>query len=390
MNPLQKHLLRLLFFLLTFPIALGFEELIVRGFKGVGEARRDTVEASYMPARLRGHFQGTVFGMSFSTNQYGFRGEKDFPRRPPPGEYRILALGDSVGMGLGIETSNQYVKVAERKLNELDSLLAFHIVNAAGQGYSPSSYYVYLKHAGLQLSPSVVIVEIELCNDVTDEALLAWEEDVEQPGTPDRVRGGRYVVSWDGNLLGTFSLGPFPFERTYTYTLLLRRALNLLDRWSPSKSVFSQPGATYYSLGFDRFLLTDKRIEEGWQRLFGALEATSQLLQRRGIPFLLLILPSRYVFNGDARPYQQFASRLLQRAQRLARERGIPYLEFKEEMAANGGANLYLDFAHPTAGGNQVIGEKLFQYLSRLLAGAPDGERTSSPAVDSAAGRPGG
>ncbi len=365
MYTVRLYLLRVIFFFLFFPIALCISELSIRflNLKELGEPRHDVVEVSYMPTKLKANYQGTVMCKPFSTNQYGFPSDSNLRRTPPPGEFRILSLGDSVGIGLGIEPSARYTKVLETNLNKHEASERFRVINAAGQGYSPSSYYVYLKQEGRQFEPHMVIIAIELCNDITDEALLRWETLHDEPGVPQAVRGGRYVVGWDGNLLGTVSFGPYFFEKTYTYTLLLRRVLKLLYRLHPTEPFHSQLDVTYFSRDFEKFLLDEKRLQSGWKRTFGALKETHRFLQRQGIFLLLLILPSRYIFDEDSGQSADFARQILDKAVRLARQEHIPYLDFTHEIATNGGSELYFDFAHLTAEGNRIIGDKLSEYL---------------------------
>ncbi|MGH9338622.1 MAG: SGNH/GDSL hydrolase family protein [Acidobacteriota bacterium] len=362
---MKLYILRIGAFLLLFPVMLVLSELSVRYFhlKEIGEPRHDAEEAPYMPLRLKANYQGALLDLQFSTNQYGFRDEDDFPRTAPAGEYRILALGDSVGFGIGVPAADHYTQVLEQELNAGFPSRQFRVVNAAGQGYSPSTYYAYLKHEGIQLGPRLVIAEIELCNDITDEALLRWEAGEGQATFPQTVRGGRYVIAWDGNLLGVTSIGPYFFEKTYLYTLLSRRVLNALNRIDPTEPNHGHPGTTYYIRDFERYLLDDERLESGWSRTFRALEATRDLLDSRGISFLVMILPSRYIFEEHAPRHQAFARKLVKRAVALARKKQIPYLDFTGAMESNGGSDLYFDFAHPTAEGNRVIGKWLAEYF---------------------------
>jgi hypothetical protein len=212
----------------------------------------------------------------------------------------------------------------------------------------------------------MVIVEIELCNDVPDEALLSWRRQSGE-GFPDSIVGGRYLVGWDGNLLGTYSRGSHLFEKTYTYTIFVRRLLNLLYRIYPTEPFHSISGSTvYYNLGFDRFVLDEERIESGWQRLFGALSSIYQLLEEREIPFLLMILPSSYIYQegGDQRV---FASGLLERAISLAEENRLPYLALTQALQAGGGEKLFMDFVHLKEEGNRVVGEALAEHLFQML-----------------------
>ena len=328
-----------------------------------------TVEAGYLPVVTRANWHGTIWGVPVTTNRYGFRDEPDFSMTPLPDEIRIMALGDSIGLGVGIPASSHYTKVAERALKKNEDGQNYHVINAGGQGYSPSCYHVYLKHQGLRFNPALVVTEMELCNDITDEALLFWETESGSDSL-NAIRGGRYIMGWDGNMLATCARGPYFFERTYVYTDLLRRFLYLRYRLNPTEPFHSQPqkGTSYYSLGFDRYLLDEQRIETGWTKTFGALQQTSELLKMRNTRFLLMILPSRYMFNDSAPEWQSFASNLVRRACDMAEKKRIPYVNMTEAIRQGGGTRLFMDFAHLNEEGNRVVGQALSGLIQQALS----------------------
>jgi lysophospholipase L1-like esterase len=320
--------------------------------------------ATYMPLRIRSNYRGNVGGVFISTNRYGLRDEPDFEPVPAAGEFRILSMGDSIAFGLGIKSSDSYAKVLERKLNETDGPAYYRVINAAGPGYSPSSYYLFLKNEALQWHPRLVLIEIELTNDVSDEALLRWVEDPQHPGTPERLKGGRYVVGWDGILLSAYIRGPYFYEKTYTYAELSRRILSLLFRIRPTEPFSSDPSVTYYAFAYEHYLLDQKKLESGWTRMFGALQATNEILRRNKIPFLLMIMPSRFIFTPDPDGHRDLFSRnLVERAVELARQKGIPFFNLTETIASEGGAELFIDSIHLNERGNLAVGSALFEHL---------------------------
>lgn len=371
MKKTQLYLLSSGLFLLLLLVVFVVAELGLRYsvLRDATESRDHVRETDYMPVKLKNNYQGVFWGIPFSTNQYGFRDEEDFPKTPAADEFRILSLGDSIGFGLGIPASAHYTKVLERGLNGMGASRRFHVVNAAGQGYSPSNYYVYLQNEGLELAPNMVIADIEMCTVITNEALLHWVTDPATPETPAAVRGGRYVVGWDGNMLATFALGGYFFEKTYVYTDLLRRFLNLMYRASPTEPFRSQmtEGVSYYSLGFDKYVLNEQRLESGWHKTFGSLRAIHKLLDEKGISFRLMIIPSRYMFEEEAPAWRAYARRLMERGLRRVRELDIPHQDFTEPVANGGGKSLYYDFAHMTEEGNRVLGDALFEQLAEGL-----------------------
>jgi hypothetical protein len=218
----------------------------------------------------------------------------------------------------------------------------------------------------------MVLVEIELTNDVTDEALLRWVVDPEKPDRPVAVRGGRYVVAWDGTLLSAYVKGPYFYEKTYTYAELSRRVFTLLYRLTPTKPFPADSSVTYYTLGYDWYLLDRERLESGWTRLFGALQATNELLHQRGTPFLLLIMPSRFIFEADSGNHRNLFSRcLVSRACELAKQHGIPYLDLTDAISAAGGDKCFLDTVHLNEQGNLAVGSALYDHLARDIPGGP-------------------
>ncbi len=181
--------------------------------------------------------------------------------------------------------------------------------------------------------------------------------------------GGRYVVSWDGKQLGTYATRGFFFEKTYLYTDLIRRVLNLAQRIDPQAPWSERQGAAvYYSLGFDKFLLDTARLEEGNKRLFAALSGTARLLESRNIKYVIMIMPSRYLYQ-EAYDYTLFASEVYQNALRSAADMNLPFLDMYGTIKENGGEKLFLDFAHLTEEGNKAVGLELDQRLQGLLTG---------------------
>ena len=365
----QLYLLSAALFLALFSLVFGIAELILRhmALSGSTESRDHLMQTDSLPVTFRPHYQGRIWDVPFRTNRYGFRGEEDFSTSHGPEEVRILSLGDSIGFGLGIPAEEHYTKVAQRRLSPSLPKRILRIVNAGGQGYSPSGYAVFLQEQGIALQPDLVVIEIELNNDVTDEALIERRFHPQYPQLPSAVLGGRYLVGWDGNLLASYTRGPYLLERTYVYTELARRFFTLADRISPNPVFQDLPGLTYYSLGFDRWILTKQRIEWGWQSMFETLQATHRFLKVKQIPFLLLIMPSRFIYQDQAPQHRDFARSLVERAVEMSRQRDLPFVDMTEPIGQGGGASLFFDFAHLTVEGNRVVGECLAQQAAVLL-----------------------
>ena len=125
----MRNLLKPLLLLFISFLLLCLLELLVRHLKlrNAGDESRDhVVEVSYMPAKLKSNYEGRIWNQTFSTNRYGFRGEPGFSLQPTKSEFRLMALGDSIGVGLGIKPFHHYTKVLEKYLNRPGTPRRFH------------------------------------------------------------------------------------------------------------------------------------------------------------------------------------------------------------------------------------------------------------------------
>jgi len=301
-----------------------------------------------------------VYGRTFS--RWRARSLRPAPR---DGVTRIVSYGDSIVGGYGIDEKAAYSPVLASLLDENEPGVP-HQVQIAG-GYCPSKYAERLRADLDARRPTAVLVEIELSNDVSDEALLRWDA-ADERGLPTRLAGGRYVHAWDGTLLATTATSDRFYEHTRLYTLLARAVGWARERTHPNPAFADGADTYYYNLGFDRSRLTAERLEQGFEQLFRALAAMNALCRERGVRFVLLVLPSQYWF--DAGPFHAGALRLLERAKAQARALGIEVVSPTEELAAAGGANAFMDFCHPTAAGHLAIAHALARALGRPRAGS--------------------
>jgi lysophospholipase L1-like esterase len=95
------------------------------------------------------------------------------------------------------------------------------------------------------------------------------------------------------------------------------------------------------------------------------------MLREQGVEFLLMIMPSRYIYDrSSGRNMDRFARSLLDRAVAAAGEKGIPYLNLTDTIAAGGGDKLYLDSIHLNEKGNLLVGTALYEHLKTKLTPA--------------------
>lgn len=89
-------------------------------------------------------------------NSLGFRDE-EFPVQKPPGEFRVLAIGDSFTYGSGVLMQDAWPKALQRDLAVGGRNV--RVINCGfAAGYSPATYDAWVQSDGLLLSPDLVVI----------------------------------------------------------------------------------------------------------------------------------------------------------------------------------------------------------------------------------------
>jgi tetratricopeptide (TPR) repeat protein len=94
----------------------------------------------------------------FQTNAQHFINDREFQYEKSPGVFRILMLGDSGFMGLGVE----YNEVFSKNLGELLAKNAkgkeIEVINFSGVAWSSIQFLTFLKNEGYKYHPDLVII----------------------------------------------------------------------------------------------------------------------------------------------------------------------------------------------------------------------------------------
>jgi len=106
-------------------------------------------------------------------NNFSMRRTEDISEVPEENITRILSYGDSIGLGVWMNDGQDYATFLEKLLNQ-DSSHRYEVLNTA-RGCCPSIYALHLKSDIMQFKPQIVIMEIELSNDLTDEVLVHYK-----------------------------------------------------------------------------------------------------------------------------------------------------------------------------------------------------------------------
>lgn len=121
--------------------------------------------------RLTPNFSGVSstaeYRTTIKTNSVGFRENREFTVKASS-TYRVLALGDSFTMGVGVEAEEAMAKVVESLAAERRVKRPIQVINAGVPGYNTDQELRLLNQLGLRLTPDLVILGFYVGNDIQD------------------------------------------------------------------------------------------------------------------------------------------------------------------------------------------------------------------------------
>ncbi len=283
-----------------------------------------------------------------TTNSRGFRGgEVEIPK--PPGRLRIVALGDSVAFGWGVNDADTFCQQLARQFLARRPDLDVDVVNLAVPGYATRQEVALLERNLAALQPDVVLLGFYE-NDLPDTM-----EDKDVSGT--RITAARQA---DGQELH-MSPGPSSWierqARRSRAVYIASHALKALAHHGEGK-----PGS---SMELD--LLEGRRsaeLETAWQRVSAQLEKLEASATARGFVAGILVLPPREQVVG-LYPDSEYQRRI----SRLAGELGMfvidPLPALKARPGNKGSLFIPYDRNHPSAAGHRVIAQAIMEYFNQ-------------------------
>jgi len=96
------------------------------------------------------------YTVEIRTNSAGLRSDQEYDREKPEGVYRIAVLGDSFGMGYGVDIEDSSLFQLEKGLEEL-SQCEVETLNFSVSGFGPGEEMIVLEEEALAYQPDLVI-----------------------------------------------------------------------------------------------------------------------------------------------------------------------------------------------------------------------------------------
>jgi lysophospholipase L1-like esterase len=143
--------------------ALEIAARIVRSQQQGGkEGREDTIYKEYDPAlgwrkkkNATATYRRREYTVEVRINSEGLR-DPERPLDPPPGTFRVLALGDSFMEGYTVDLNQTLTQKLEARLNAAGCRA--EVVNGGTAGYSTDQEYLFYRTDGARYRPSLVLL----------------------------------------------------------------------------------------------------------------------------------------------------------------------------------------------------------------------------------------
>jgi len=115
------------------------------------------------------------YRIEIRTNAKGIRADEEFSYAKPAGVKRIVVLGDSFGMGYGVDLQDSFTEQM-RRLLQIKLKQKVEIINLSSSGYGTAEELLVLQHEGIRYQPDLV--------------LLAWHK----TDAEDNLRSGLFAL----------------------------------------------------------------------------------------------------------------------------------------------------------------------------------------------------
>ena len=268
------------------------------------------------------------FDTTITINSEGYRGRRF--NADKQGRFRILAIGDSFTFGYGVEDGESYPSRLEQILGNDYHMENIEIINAGfAAGYSPDTYYLFLKERGLTLQPDLILIGFFIGNDIDHRNAFEhhWVK-TDHEGLPLQI------VNVEGQVEDSRWVRK---HRQLVYRLPVLRNSHLFQLLvAAGKGVkrILQGEETRLADSMNPFMYEgtyQERTEAAVRQTQTLFRAMVGLAAKAGIPLVVLMIPAREQVYPDKRPSVGNRDRDWEKPQRIfsaffERER-VPYLD---------------------------------------------------------------
>jgi lysophospholipase L1-like esterase len=283
-----------------------------------------------------------------TTNSLGFRGpEPAVPK--PPHRFRIVAIGDSVTFGFGVNDGETFCAQTEALLRERMPGVDLDVVNIAVPGFDTRQEVVLLRRNVSRLAPNLVLVGL-YSNDIPD----ALED-----GT-----GGTTVATPRADSNQNLRMNAAP---TSWWDIQLRksRAVYTIGRALKRVARKGEWGMSRFTMEVD--ILEGRnsaQLDEAWSRVARQFDDLRSLAVMHGFAVGVVVLPPREQVLG-LYPHARYQDRVRSMAESVGFFTIDPLPVFAASPERKDRLYVAYDRNHPSGEGHRLIAQAIVDDLSR-------------------------
>jgi hypothetical protein len=282
----------------------------------------DPVVGYRLRPNARTRFVTSEFDTQIAINGQGVRDDRDIGPKPP-GERRIVVLGDSLVLSVQVNERQTFCQLLEDRLNQSvasrvsDPRVRYRVINAGVQGYGPVEELLFYREIARAFEPDLVIETIFVGNDAEDAASSAWRLRAPSATEPSRRSFSNSVSESVVSRLRRV------VRNSMVLQVLRVRVVSVTDRLSNWMSRPEPPLQTYAAN-------PAPRIAEGLRVSRECVEAIASDAAGIHAKTMVLLIPAR--FQVDDADYGHLREAVTGAGGRLVRDAGSD--RFNEALAA--------------------------------------------------------
>lgn len=288
--------------------------------------------------------------IDIATNSIGFR-YSELSSEKPATEKRVLFLGDSVTLNNYLPEDETFTRIAEKIINDNSRRLSYQFINAGVEDIGITEEMEILKEDGLSIKPDAVVINFYL-----NDSRPPWGFEAEQ-GHPGWIRRYSFAVQW---ILNRYQLSSW-FTKTGTERMKWVNDQYKYKWWLSENELRSLAKSAAYDWGAaweqDSWTVVDQKLAE-----------LKNLSEKFGFRVVVIAFPVEFQLRAnfiDDLPQKKLSA--------LAQKYNFLFLDLlptlRQSYLINHpiGKEPYLDQAHLTTFGNEVVAEVIAKFFSQHL-----------------------
>lgn len=298
------------------------------------------------------------------------------PLEKPPGETRLLFIGDSGTAGLFVELEESYPLKFAELLDRDDPDNGVRVINAGAVGMTTVGEYYLLRDELQHLNPDVVVLGLFMANDINFNLGHQERRDARGTGWAERLGRRSALVHY----LHLRALAADPRHRLWSESPNV--ALTLVD--GDGLHMLSDPAgeiATYMKE-------PSELIDRAFAVLRNVLREFRDLGKERGFRFAVLVIPTRSAVTGSldlphhprmllelaehgihVREADLDFARPTERVRAICADLGVPCIDPTARMQRVGMEVFLPSDEHTTALGHGALARELLEHIDAWLPG---------------------